>query len=164
MTGFALIALQAALSVATSPYAEAHKRSTETGQPLVVLVGTDWCSHCRTMKTTVIPRIRQKGLLAKVAFAAVDSERQPALAGKLMQGSSIPQLVMYWQTDRGWRRSQMTGSQSVTAIEEFISRGIADVANGKPDQQASVRHDSLMASARLADRYRPIASARSPAP
>lgn len=133
MTGFTMIATQAALLFAASPYAVAHKQSAETGRPLVVLVGTDWCPHCRTMKAAVIPEIKQQGLLAKVAFATVDSDRQPQLASKLMQGGSIPQLVMFWKTGRQWHRSQLTGAQDTASVVKFLNHGITDVAKARSD-------------------------------
>ena len=139
MTGLTAIAMQAAVLAAFSPYATAHRQALEMDRPLVVLVGADWCPHCVSMKGTVVPQLQQKGLLGKVAFAMVDSDRQPRLAGKLMQGSSVPQLVMYWKSSKGWRRQRLTGGQSVTTVERFLERGIADVAKRKTTKEVSSR-------------------------
>jgi len=140
MTGLTAIVMQATVLAAVSPYATAHRQALETDRPLVVLVGADWCPHCVSMKGNVVPQLKRRGLLRKVAFAMVDSDRQPRLAGQLMQGSSVPQLVMFWKGRRGWRRQRLTGEQSVASVESFVERGITDVAQRKT--ATSVSHES----------------------
>lgn len=111
----------AALSAGTHDYATAFKQTAETGKPLVVLVGADWCPGCRQMKYTTIPQLEKKGGLRNVVFAYVNTDEDRSLAGKLMQGSSIPQLVMYTKTGDGWKRQQLTGAQSESSVEAFIA-------------------------------------------
>ena len=55
-----------------------------------------------------------------MAFAYVNTDADGELAGKLMQGGSIPQLVMYRKTDDGWTRKQLTGAQSTSNVEAFL--------------------------------------------
>jgi thiol-disulfide isomerase/thioredoxin len=117
----------AALSAGAQDYATAFKESEKTGQPLVLLIGAEWCPGCRQMKYTTIPELEKKGGLRKVAFAYVNTDSESALARKLMRGGSIPQLVMYHKTDTGWKREQLTGAQSTSRIESFIA-GPADEA------------------------------------
>jgi len=105
-------------------YAEAHKVNAETGRPLVVLIGADWCPACRQMKSAV-PQLAQKGVLQKVAFTVLNTDHDGAIAQKMMTGGSIPQLVMYHKTASGWKRSSLNGSQSPAAIEAFINAGVA---------------------------------------
>jgi len=120
------IVVQAMLG-ATDPdsYAAAHRETVETGKPMVVMVGTDWCPPCRTMKKTVLPRVRENGLLCKVAFAVVNADRDRDLAEKLTGGGPIPQLVMFRKTSKGWLRDKLIGGQSVEAVERFIADGLA---------------------------------------
>lgn len=113
----------AGVSTPASSYDKAFHRAQETGKPLVVLVGADWCPGCRTMKQSVLPQMEKRGSLGKVSFAVVNSEVQAPLAEKLMQGQSIPQLVMYTKTATGWDRRQLTGAHSVSEVEAFISQG-----------------------------------------
>jgi thioredoxin-like negative regulator of GroEL len=101
-------------------YAAAYNQAVETGRPLVVLLGADWCPGCQQMKNAAIPELERKGGLSKVAFAQVNTDQQGQLAGKLMQGSSIPQLVMFYKTDAGWRRRQLTGARSAGDIQAFL--------------------------------------------
>ena len=112
------------LSTGAETYAEAHKINAETGRPIVVLIGAEWCPGCRTMKNSVIPTAARKGLLEKVAYAQVNTDKEGKLARKLMQGHSIPQLIMYRKTADGWRRYSLVGAQSVEKIEAFLNQGV----------------------------------------
>lgn len=106
-------------------YAEARQNVTESGKPMVVMVSTDWCPPCQTMKRTILPRVREHGLLKKVAFAIVNPDRDKDLAEKLTGGGPIPQLVMFRKTPDGWVRKKLVGGQSVETVEEFIAEGLA---------------------------------------
>ncbi|MEX2139872.1 MAG: thioredoxin family protein [Pirellulales bacterium] len=110
------------LSTSVNTYDQAYKMTNETGRPLVVLVGADWCPGCQTMKRSVIPQLESRGSLKSVAFATVNSDQQQKLAGRLMQGSSIPQLIMFVKTDAGWQRKQIVGARSVPEIEAFLAQ------------------------------------------
>jgi thioredoxin-like negative regulator of GroEL len=112
----------AAVTAGGKDYATAYKETTESGRPLVVLVGADWCPGCRQMKYSAIPELEKKGGLSKVSFAYVNTDEQGALAGKLMQGSSIPQLIVYHKTDSGWKRQQLTGAHGASDIQAFLER------------------------------------------
>ena len=127
MTTLAISAiLQISLvSTGANTYNEAHRSNLETGRPIMVLVGADWCPACRTMKDSVLPRMARRGLLKKVAFAVVNTDREGPLAHRLMQGGSIPQLIMYRKTSEGWKRDLLVGAQSEGAVESFIDRGVA---------------------------------------
>jgi thioredoxin-like negative regulator of GroEL len=109
------------LTTSDHPYAEAHKLQLETGCPLVVLVGADWCPACVTMKNSVIPQAQRQGVLSNVAFAQVNTDHEPELSKQLMRGGLIPRLIVYHKTVDGWQRKELAGAQSVDAIEELIS-------------------------------------------
>jgi thioredoxin-like negative regulator of GroEL len=124
-------------TTSSTSYDEAYRLATaDEGRPLVVLVGADWCPACQRMKQAVMPELQQRGSLAHVAFAVVNTDREGALASQLMEGSSIPQLVMYVKTGAGWSRRQLTGAQSVTDVEGFVSSGLSSRVRG-----FAVRHD-----------------------
>lgn len=106
-------------------YAEAHRSTIETGKPLVIMVGTDWCQPCQTMKRTVLPRLRERGFFKKIAFALVNSDRDGKLAEELTGGGPVPQLVMFRKTSKGWMRRKLVGGQSEEAVERFIKEGLA---------------------------------------
>ena len=116
---------------ANESYAEAQHTTTETGKPMVVMVSTDWCPHCVVMKKTVLPRVRERGLLRKVAFATVNPDDNWELAEKLIGGGPIPQLIMFRRTGNGWMRKNLIGGQTVETVEEFINDGLAKDAAEK---------------------------------
>src|SRR6185369_13366837 len=124
VTSLALSVVLQASIVATGAqsYKEAYHQTAETGQPLVVLVGADWCPGCQQMKNAVIPVLEKTGALRKVAFTCVNTDKQHELAGKLMKGQSIPQLILFRKTATGWSREQLTGAHSVQETQSFISR------------------------------------------
>ena len=57
-------------------YADAYKTTQDTGKPLVVLIGADWCPYCQVMKTSVMPQVAAHGDLASVSFAYMNSDQQ----------------------------------------------------------------------------------------
>ena len=119
-----LLLQAAALTAVDQDYTKAYQETAESGRPLVVLIGADWCPGCRQMKYSSIPQLEKSGGLSKVAFAYVNTDQQSELAGKLMKGSSIPQLVMYRKAGEKWERQQLTGAQSASAIQAFLNQGL----------------------------------------
>jgi thioredoxin-like negative regulator of GroEL len=122
MSSIAIALLQASLlASAGQSYDEAHRVHAETGRPLVILVGADWCPACNTMKQSVIPQAQRQGVLQGVALAVVNTDQQPELARKLMRGGSIPQLIVYHKSGAGWQRRELVGAQSVGAIQQLLT-------------------------------------------
>jgi thioredoxin-like negative regulator of GroEL len=118
-------------------YAEARQVAEKSGKPVIVMVGTDWCSPCQMMKKTILPRVREHGLLRRVAFAVVNPDRDSKLAEEITGGGPIPQLVMFRKTPTGWVRKKLVGGQSVETVEEFINEGLAsDAADKKVDKKS----------------------------
>jgi thioredoxin-like negative regulator of GroEL len=124
MSGVAMsLVLQAAvLAGGAQPYDAAFQNAQENNRPLLVLVGADWCPGCVTMKRSVMPRMAQSGKLSKVNFAEVNSDVSPAVAGRLMRGGSIPQLIVFAKTPNGWYREQITGATSEAGVQALIQR------------------------------------------
>ncbi len=124
MTGMALGFMMQTVLLAAGPqtYDEAYKQAEINGEPILVLVGADWCPGCRTMKGAVIPQLQKSGKLKSVNFAQVNTDESGALASHLMRGNSIPQLIVYAKTAKGWHREQITGATSEEAVEQLIKR------------------------------------------
>jgi thiol-disulfide isomerase/thioredoxin len=119
-------------------YAEARRQIAESGTPMVVMVSTDWCGPCQAMKRNVLPKLRERGLFKRVAFAQVNADRDSQLAKELTGGGPVPQLVMYRKTDRGWIRRKLIGGQSVEKVEQFIKEELAlDQADHDGDKTIS---------------------------
>jgi thioredoxin-like negative regulator of GroEL len=120
------VVLQASLLATSSEnasynYADAYKATEESGKPLVVLVGAEWCPGCQAMKTSIMPKVAAHGGLKNVAYAQVNTDRQGELARQMMSGNMIPQLVMYTKTADGWKRQRLIGAQSPEAVESFLN-------------------------------------------
>ncbi len=112
------------LSADGQRYTDAYHKTASTGQPLVVLVGTDWCPGCVTMKNAVIPQLQRSGTLNRVCFATVNADAERDLATKLMRGGSIPQLIIFRKTaDGSWKRDHLIGAHSVGDTQSFLSKG-----------------------------------------
>ncbi len=108
-------------------YADAHQASVKSGKPMLVMVSTEWCPACQVMKRRILPQIRERGLLSRVAFASVNPDQEHDLSNQLIGNGPIPELVMYRKTPRGWMRRVLVGSQSVENVEHFINEGtVAD--------------------------------------
>jgi thioredoxin-like negative regulator of GroEL len=126
MTSLAIAAVvQASLLAATptatpSDYSRAYQQSLTTGRPLVVLIGADWCPGCVVMKNRTIPEVARAGGLANVEFAYVDVDRQRKLAGQLARGQSIPQLIRFCPSERGWQSQVLTGAHPVEEVARFV--------------------------------------------
>ena len=99
-------------AVGTQSYADAHRVTTKTGKPMLVMVSAEWCGACKQMEKAVLPQLKKRGLLKKVSFAIVNADRQKTLANKLTRGGSIPQLVMYRRSGKGWLRRRLVGGQN----------------------------------------------------
>lgn len=122
------LALLLQVTAGTTPdspsYAQAYRQSQESGQPLVVLVGADWCPACVSMKYSTLTDMRRAGQMDGVIYTIVDKDTDPELAGKLMQGTTIPQLIVFARTPEGWRRHQLTGPQSSERVGDLLTRAI----------------------------------------
>ena len=105
-------------------YAAARAKTAKTGEPILILVGAEWCPACVEMKKEVMPEIRKKGILRKVAFANVNLDNEQELAKELTEGGPIPQMIMYRKTPLGWLRRVLVGGQNPRTVEKFIQRGL----------------------------------------
>ncbi len=154
MTTLAIAALLHASAVAggSHPYTDAHRVSTRTGKPMVVMVSAEWCGPCQKMQKTVLPQVKKQGLLQKVSFAIVNVDRERKLARKLTGGGPVPQLVMFRRSGKGWLRRKLVGGQSVQAVEKFIQEGITRDEVAKKDAAKQPTSDEKPAEAKVAKR------------
>ena len=112
-------------------YNAALDQAQKQKQPLLVLVGADWCPGCQTMKTRVLPGLARRGGLRGVSFATVDTDKDVETARQLMRGPSIPQLIAFSQTPDGqWHREQLTGEVTEAEVQSLIARAIKAQKSG----------------------------------
>ncbi|MGQ9503589.1 MAG: thioredoxin family protein [Thermogutta sp.] len=101
-------------------YSLAYQRSIASQQPLVVIVGAQWCPACRKLEKEVIPKIEEVGLLKKAVLAVVDYDAESKLAKQLTRGGPIPQVIVFWQADNGWKSDRLIGYPSDKAVLSFL--------------------------------------------
>ncbi|MCC7086300.1 MAG: thioredoxin family protein [Pirellulales bacterium] len=121
VAALACVSLVAVNANGADSYAAAYKTMQETGKPLVVLIGADWCPACQSMKTGTMPQLAQDGKLNDVAFAIVNIDHQARIGRAMMEGGLIPQLVIYTKTDDGWKRDRLIGGQSAESVQQFLA-------------------------------------------
>ncbi|MEW4565695.1 thioredoxin family protein [Bremerella sp. JC770] len=121
----AILLQVSAVGDTTADYNSAFKDASETGKPMLVLVGTDWCPACVTMKQSIIPRLKRAGRLSGVVYTEVDADAQPRIAHRIMSGGGYPQLALYRKTKDGWRRQILIGVQSESTIQTLVDRAVA---------------------------------------
>lgn len=107
------------------PYHVAYQSAEAQSQPLLVLVGADWCPGCRTMKSSVMPRLARSGKLSRVSYATINTDAESELAGQLMRGGMIPQLIVFSRkADGQWYREQLTGTAGESQVQALIDRAV----------------------------------------
>ena len=104
------------------PYDAAYRKAQEEKKPWVVLVGADWCAACKSMKAETIHTMKGAGDFKEVVFTHVDKDSQPEIAQQVMQGNTLPQIVVFCESDQGWKRFSLTGMQSERRIKELIRK------------------------------------------
>ncbi len=120
--------LVAAIQLAAAPgqadqFEQAFRKSATTGRPLVLLLGAKWCPGCMVMKDNVLPKVEKAGGMANVEFAYIDIDRNRQLAAKLSKAKTIPQLIRYHRTPKGWKYNLLNGAHKVPEVTTFIKTG-----------------------------------------
>jgi thioredoxin-like negative regulator of GroEL len=122
------------LSTGAPAYSDAQKAALKDGEPLLVLVGANWCPACAQMKSAVVPELVHRGDLKNYHFAQVDVDQQRDLANRLSSAGVIPQLILYRKTEKGWRRWEIIGGQSPESVEAFLRNSGSEQAKQPSDK------------------------------
>lgn len=120
----ALLAQSITMADPSLSYDTAYAQMESTGKPLVILVSADWCGACQTMKHGPLANLRRRGKMENVCYTVINTDQQPELAGKLMSGGTIPQLIVYRKDGSNWQRFQLTGSHSETEVETVLEQAV----------------------------------------
>ena len=109
---------------ATQSYSDAYRTAQQQDKPLLVVVSSDGCPACQTLKASTLEAMQFSGELSDVSVAVVDRDAEPQLASQLMRGRMIPQIIVFSQTDSGWKRFQLTGFQTQGGVRSLIRRAL----------------------------------------
>jgi thioredoxin-like negative regulator of GroEL len=126
-------------------YTEAFQTASQNGQPMMVLVGAQWCPACQQMEKQTLPQMRERGLLKRVAFALVDVDREREIGRTLTAGGPIPQLILFRRTREGWSNNRLIGGQTIPTLEQFINE---EVAASEADQKVLAKSAAPAAAAK----------------
>ena len=124
MTSLAIAAVLQTAVLAAPPQdatTAAYNRSMQTGRPLVLLFGAEWCPACKVMQNQILPKVRQRGGMRDVEYAYVDIDQKPALAKRLLRGGSIPQLVRFDRQGDKWTPRYMIGAHQPEQVIQFLA-------------------------------------------
>ena len=110
-------------------YEAAYSKAQEESKPLVVLVGADWCAACKKMKANTIEPMKKSGEFSEVVFTNVDKDAQPEVCQQIMQGETLPQIIVFAKGNGGWRKYSLTGMQSEGRVKELIRKAAAELPN-----------------------------------
>lgn len=103
-------------------YDVAYRKAQEEKKPLVVLVGAEWCAACKTMKNDTIAPMKASGQFKEVVYTQIDKDSHPELAQQIMQGNTLPQIVVFCESDKGWKKFSLTGMQTAPRVKELMKR------------------------------------------
>jgi thiol:disulfide interchange protein len=141
-TWLLLISVLTTSPVERPSYEAAYRQAQEEHKPLLIIVGADWCAACKTLKANTIEPMQSSGKLENVVVTVIDKDARPDLAEKLMEGKTLPQLVVFAQGSEGWKKFSVTGMQSEHRVKELLDKATTDrsarTANAK-DSAVSTR-------------------------
>lgn len=103
-------------------YEEALSKSTKLNQPLIVIVGANWCVPCQALKED-LPKMGLKNCV----ITYVDIDERPDIAKQLMaEGESIPQIVIFGRADSRapWKRVRAIGRQTKDRLLDMLQRAV----------------------------------------
>ena len=116
-------------------YNEAYQQSLESGKPLLVFVGADWCGACQVMKTRVMPELEQEGVFKDIHCAQLDLSKDAALAKRVSKTKTIPCLILFTKTDDKWQRRELTGMHNRKSVEAFLAKYTAEEGASRTTQK-----------------------------
>jgi len=137
ITSLLLLSVLTSAQVDRPSYETAYQKAQEENKPLLIVVGADWCAACKTLKAQTIDPMQSSGKLQDVIVTIVDKDSRPELAQQLMQGSSLPQLVVFAKSDSGWKKFSLSGIQSERRVQELLERASTETAPRTAATEAS---------------------------
>ncbi len=108
----------------STSYADAYRMAQAEGKPLMVVVSSDDCPACVTLKSDTLQNLESSGGLADVSLAIVNRDTDPQLASRLMRGRMIPQIIVFSQSQGEWKRMQLTGYQTQGGVRSLIRKAL----------------------------------------
>ena len=103
-------------------YDKAYHQSLESGKPLLILVGADWCGACQVMKTRVMPQLQKQGVLKDIHCSEINLSHEEELANRISKVSTIPCIILFTKTDDKWEKCELIGMHNQKKVKEFLTK------------------------------------------
>ena len=118
-----VIALQMCLvSWNAQGYDKAYHQSLESGKPLLVLVGADWCGACQVMKKRVMPQLDKEGALRDIHCTELNLSEDEELANRISKVNTIPCLILFTKSDDKWQKRELIGMHNQKSVKAFLAK------------------------------------------
>jgi len=112
-----------ALMLLAVPYSEARETAIQTGKPLFIVVGADWCPACKTLQNSTIPKMQRDGTFPDVIYCTVDVDREEQIGSWLQKQAnttSVPVLVVYRKVNGAWKGRYHVGTLDAAKLRVFL--------------------------------------------
>ena len=127
-----VIALQMCLvSWNAQGYDKAYHQSLESGKPLLVLVGADWCGACQVMKKRVMPQLDKDGVLRDIHCTELNLSEDEELANRISKVNTIPCLILFTKSDGKWQKSELIGMHNQKSVKAFLAKNATPIVANK---------------------------------
>ena len=118
-----LVALQLCLvSWNSQGYDKAYHQSLESGEPLLVRVGADWCGACQVMKKRIMPQLDKEGALRDIHCTELNLADDEELASRISKVNTIPCLILFTKSDDKWQKSELIGMHNRKSVKAFLDK------------------------------------------
>lgn len=134
----------AAAAPATPTLDAALATASETGKPVLLLMGAEWCPYCQVVVRDVLPQLEKAGLMKQVVFVYLDFDLNRQLALQLKRGPVIPEMIMFNKNGDQWKQTHLFGGYKLAEIETFIKTNLPGAAGSAV---AAPADDSVATSA-----------------
>lgn len=88
----------------------------EDNRPIVVFCHAEWCGPCKRMQAEM-KKVRNMDL---VVYGELDVDQEPERAARIMQGNSVPQLIVYVKVDGKMTKKAHIGFRNARQIEAIF--------------------------------------------
>ena len=133
-----VIALQLCIvSWNAQEYDQAYRKSIESGKPLLVLVGADWCGACQVMKKKVLPQLQQDGILKDIYVTEIDLGEDADLVNRFSKVKTIPCLILFTKSDQKWERRELTGMHGQKSVKAFLTKHAERAVASRTKEQST---------------------------
>ncbi len=118
-------------------YDQAYHQSLESGQPLLILVGADWCGACQVMKKKVMPQLQRDGALQDIHCTEINLVDDEELANRISKINTIPCLILFSKSEDKWQKRELIGMHNQKSVKAFLAKHATPTVASKSREERS---------------------------